>query len=201
MPMIMITGQKGILSRKQARFQIVDVVASMTPLTKMARQIVSTGHDPDHRARGFPASRSKSGPGRCIWSFRRTSPARRRQTIPLVPPHPDRFPVAHPGGAGSRGGDDPGSRAAADHAGRRGQPAAAADALSEFVRRVQIPFFNTQMGKGSVPGGSDLYMGTAALSERDYVHEADRPRRSDHRDRPRHGGEAAVHHGSWRADR
>src|ERR1700727_2995884 len=42
MPMIMLTGQKGILSSKQGRFQIVDVVASMTPLTKMARQIVST---------------------------------------------------------------------------------------------------------------------------------------------------------------
>src|ERR1700749_1429018 len=41
MPMVMITGQKGILSSRQARFQIVDVVATMKPLTKMARQIVS----------------------------------------------------------------------------------------------------------------------------------------------------------------
>src|ERR687897_3087027 len=46
MPMVMITGQKGILSRKQARFQIVDMVAIMTPLTKMARQIVSPGSIP-----------------------------------------------------------------------------------------------------------------------------------------------------------
>ena len=38
--------------------------------------------------------------------------------------------------------------------------------------RTRIPFFTTQMGKGTVPGGSKLYMGTAALSERDYVHEA-----------------------------
>src|SRR5271163_1151430 len=41
MPMVMITGQKGVLSRKQARFQVVDIVATMTPLTKMAHQIVS----------------------------------------------------------------------------------------------------------------------------------------------------------------
>src|SRR5215467_8744221 len=41
MPMVMITGQKGILSRKQARFQVVDMVSTMTPLTKMALQIVS----------------------------------------------------------------------------------------------------------------------------------------------------------------
>src|SRR4029077_8647328 len=47
-----------------------------------------------------------------------------------------------------------------------------ADTLSEFVRRVGIPFFNTQMGKGAVAGGSNLYMGTAALSERDHVHKA-----------------------------
>src|SRR6202022_3403753 len=47
-----------------------------------------------------------------------------------------------------------------------------ADALSQFVRRLRIPFFNTQMGKGAVAGGSNLYMGTAALSERDYVHKA-----------------------------
>jgi acetolactate synthase I/II/III large subunit len=45
-----------------------------------------------------------------------------------------------------------------------------ADPLSNFMKRVQIPFFNTQMGKGAISGGSGLYMGTAALSERDYVH-------------------------------
>ena len=45
-------------------------------------------------------------------------------------------------------------------------------ALSDFVHRLQIPFFNTQMGKGAVAGGAELYIGTAALSERDYVHDA-----------------------------
>jgi acetolactate synthase I/II/III large subunit len=44
--------------------------------------------------------------------------------------------------------------------------------LASFVRRTGIPFFTTQMGKGTVPGGTNLYMGTTALSERDYVHEA-----------------------------
>ena len=41
MPMIMITGQKGILSSRQAQFQIVDIVGVMRPLTKLSRQIVS----------------------------------------------------------------------------------------------------------------------------------------------------------------
>ena len=43
MPMILITGQKAIMSSQQARFQIVDMVATMKPLTKFSRQIVSDG--------------------------------------------------------------------------------------------------------------------------------------------------------------
>src|ERR1700676_2584302 len=43
MPMVMITGQKGVLSSRQAQFQIVDVVSVMRPLTKLSRQIVSPG--------------------------------------------------------------------------------------------------------------------------------------------------------------
>src|ERR1700744_56866 len=40
MPMILITGQKGIMKSQQAGFQIVDVVSAFRPLTKMSRQIV-----------------------------------------------------------------------------------------------------------------------------------------------------------------
>src|SRR5437868_12891026 len=46
MPMIMITGQKAIMTAKQARFQIVDVIAAMRPLTKLSRQIVSPASIP-----------------------------------------------------------------------------------------------------------------------------------------------------------
>src|SRR2546429_115665 len=46
MPMVMITGQKGIMKSRQAGFQIVDVVTAFKPLTKMARQIVSTATIP-----------------------------------------------------------------------------------------------------------------------------------------------------------
>src|SRR5256885_15888756 len=40
-PIGLITGQKSIRSSRQARFQIVDIVATMRPLTKMATQIVA----------------------------------------------------------------------------------------------------------------------------------------------------------------
>src|SRR5271157_3356815 len=41
MPMVMITGQKGIMTSRQARFHVVDVVGTFRPLTKLSRQIVS----------------------------------------------------------------------------------------------------------------------------------------------------------------
>src|SRR5438270_9842227 len=40
MPMIMITGQKPIMTARQARFQIVGVSAAMRPLAKLSRRIV-----------------------------------------------------------------------------------------------------------------------------------------------------------------
>ena len=41
MPMMMITGQKPIKSSKQGRFQIIDIVDAMRPMTKFTHQIAS----------------------------------------------------------------------------------------------------------------------------------------------------------------
>ncbi|UVF22670.1 acetolactate synthase large subunit (plasmid) [Microvirga terrae] len=172
MPMVMITGQKGILSRKQARFQIVDMVATMTPLTKFARQIVSSASIPTIVREAFRVAQQER-PGPVLLELPEDIAAEAAvATALLVPPHPIDPPVA-PAEALDR---------AAELILKAERPlvmlgAAAsrprlAEALSDFVRRLQIPFFNTQMGKGSVSGGSGLYLGTAALSERDYVHRA-----------------------------
>jgi len=171
MPMVMITGQKGVISRKQARFQVVDVVSTMTPLTKMAHQIVSPATIPALVREAFRvAQQERSGPVHL--ELPEDVAAEPAGKSPLIQPHSIEAPVAQ--------------AAALDRAAalilKAARPlimlgAAAsrprlADALSDFVKRAQIPFFNTQMGKGSVSGGSGLYMGTAALSERDYVHDA-----------------------------
>ncbi len=44
------------------------------------------------------------------------------------------------------------------------------NALHEFVDATEIPFFNTQMGKGVLSDFHPLYIGTAALSDTDYLH-------------------------------
>ena len=95
MPMIMITGQKGILSRKQARFQVVDIVSTMTPLTKMAHQIVSPVTIPSIVREAFRvAQQERPGPVHLELPediARETAPA-----IPPVPSHPIDQPIAPP---------------------------------------------------------------------------------------------------------
>jgi acetolactate synthase I/II/III large subunit len=171
MPMIMITGQKGVLSRKQARFQVVDIVSTMTPLTKMAHQIVSPATIPAMVREAFRVAQQER-PGPVHLELPEDIAAEEAPEISPVPSHSIALPVA--------------PSAALDRAaklileserplvmlGAAASRPRLADALSDFVKRLQIPFFNTQMGKGAVSGGSELYMGTAALSERDYVHQA-----------------------------
>jgi len=171
MPMVMITGQKGVLSRKQARFQVVDVVSTMTPLTKMAHQIISPATIPAIVREAFRVAQQER-PGAVHLELPEDIAAEQAPEISPVPPHAIALPVAHPAAL------DRAARLIRDAErplvmlGAAASRPRLAEALSDFVRRLQIPFFNTQMGQGAVTGGSRLYMGTAALSERDYVHDA-----------------------------
>ena len=169
--MIMITGQKGIMSSRQARFQIVDVVAAFKPLTKLSRQIVSPSTIPTLVRDAFRVAMEER-PGPVLLELPEDVAGEETEAQPMVTIHPIEIPVAH--------------RAALDRAadmilaakrplimlGAAASRPRSTAGLGGFVRRTQIPFFTTQMGKGTVAGGTNLYMGTAALSERDYVHEA-----------------------------
>ena len=170
MPMVMITGQKAIRSSRQARFQIVDIVATMRPLTKMATQIVSAQSIPTLVRDAFRvAQQERPGP---VHLELPEDIAADETAADIVPSHTVELPVA-PAAAIERAA----AMIMAAHRplvmlGAAASRPQLAEPLSAFVRRCRIPFFNTQMGKGAVNAGSNLYMGTAALSERDWVHEA-----------------------------
>src|SRR5471030_1590857 len=53
MPMMMITGQKPIKSSKQGRFQILDIVDMMRPLTKFTHQMASADNIPSRVREAF----------------------------------------------------------------------------------------------------------------------------------------------------
>lgn len=171
MPMIMITGQKGILSRKQGRFQVVDIVSTMAPLTKMARQIVSPATIPTMVREAFRLAQQER-PGPVHLELPEDIAAEQTPKTPLVKAHPIEIPIASPSALDFAADLIRQAKRPLIMLGAAASRPRLSNQLSDFVRRVCIPFFNTQMGKGSVAGGSGLYMGTAALSERDYVHRA-----------------------------
>jgi acetolactate synthase-1/2/3 large subunit len=171
MPMLMITGQKGIMSSRQARFQIVDIVSTFKPLTKSSRQIVSPLSIPTLVRESFRIAMEER-PGPVLLELPEDIAGEACEDVPIIRPHPIETPTAH--------------RAALDRAaamimeakrplimlGAAASRPRSTAGITGFVRRLKIPYFTTQMGKGTAAGGSNLYMGTAALSERDYVHEA-----------------------------
>ena len=171
MPMVMITGQKGIMSSRQARFQIVDMVATMRPLTKSTRQIVSTATIPTFVRDAFRVAMEER-PGPVHLELPEDIAGEEAPDLPLVPPHPIELPIAPPAALDRAAEMILNAKHPLVMLGAASSRPRLTAGLTEFIRRTQIPFFNTQMGKGTVAGGHNLYMGTAALSERDYVHGA-----------------------------
>ncbi len=171
MPLVLISGQKGILRQKQGRFQIVDVVSSMTPLTKMARQIVSTATIPAIVREAFRVAQQER-PGPVHLELPEDIAGEHAPDLPCIPPHPIELPAANPVALDRAAGLILGADRPLIMLGAAASRPRLTDALSDFIRRLRVPFFTTQMGKGAAAGRTNLYIGTAALSERDYVHQA-----------------------------
>jgi len=171
MPMVMITGQKGILASRQARFQIVDIVAAMKPLTKLAHQIVGTGTIPTLVREAFRVAREER-PGPVLLELPEDIAGEECESVRLVPPHPLELPVASVEALDRAAAMIVAARRPLVMLGAAASRPRSSQDVAQFVLRTRIPYFTTQMGKGTVPGGTELYMGTAALSERDYVHDA-----------------------------
>ena len=171
MPMILLTGQKGIMTSRQARFQIVDMIATMRPLTKSTRQIVSTATIPTFVRDAFRVAMEER-PGPVHLELPEDIAGEETPDLPLVPPHPIELPVAPPAALDRAAEMILAARRPLVMLGAATSRPRLTAGLADFVLRTRIPFFNTQMGKGTVAGGHKLYLGTAALSGRDYVHEA-----------------------------
>src|SRR5208282_4796109 len=94
MPMVMLTGQKGIMSSRQARFQIVDVVTAFKPLTKMSRQIVSVSSIPTLVRDAFRIAMEER-PGPVLLELPEDVAGDECKDVAVVPRHPIEIPVAH----------------------------------------------------------------------------------------------------------
>ncbi|AYQ56431.1 Acetolactate synthase large subunit [Bathymodiolus thermophilus thioautotrophic gill symbiont] len=170
-PMLMITGQKPIHSSKQGRFQIIDVVRMMEPLTKSSRQIVNGGMIPPMVRDAFRLAEEER-PGAVHLELPEDVAAEEVKEWRLFPVNEIRRPDA----------DKQAIEIAVEMIKKAKNPLVLIGAganrkklfkpMQDFIDKTCIPFFNTQMGKGVVSCKSPLFLGTAALSEGDVLHRA-----------------------------
>lgn len=167
-PLIMITGQKPIKNSKQGQFQIIDVVSLFDPICKMSKQIVHGNTIPALVREAFRLA-GEERPGAVLLELPEDI-AEEPCDAPVIDPHTRYYAVA----------GDTVIADAVDYIKKAKMPlvlvGAGANrknvrsAISDFINTTGIPFFVTQMGKGVVDERSKLFLGTAALSDNDYLH-------------------------------
>lgn len=170
-PLLMITGQKPIKKSKQGRFQILDVVDMMRPLTKLTKQIVNVGRIAGNVREAFRRAREER-PGALHLELPEdvaAEPVGDSDCALFAPSHTHRPQtddrLVHEAAAMIRAAQAPllliGAGAQRHHA---------CHALAKFIEQTGIYFVTTQMGKGVVDESDPCFLGTAALSDNDYIH-------------------------------
>ncbi len=168
MPMMMITGQKPIKKSKQGRFQIVDIVDLLRPITKYTRQIVNGNNIPSMVREAFRLSMEER-PG-AVHLELPEDVAAEATNAELFKVVGHRRPTATITVAKEAAKMIENAKRPLLLIGAGANRKRTRNALWAFVNELGIPFFNTQMGKGVVDERHALFLGTAALSDHDYLH-------------------------------
>ena len=170
MPMLMITGQKPIKKSKQGRFQILDVVSMMTPITKYAHQMASSDNIPSRVREAFRIAEEEK-PGATHIELPEDIADEHTDSRPLM-----RSQVRRPTA------DVKSVRVAVKALEEAQCPILVIGAganrtmtsrmLLQFIEKTGIPFLSTQLGKGVIDERHPKFLGCAALSAGDFVHRA-----------------------------
>jgi acetolactate synthase-1/2/3 large subunit len=170
MPMLMITGQKPIKKSKQGRFQILDVVDMMRPITKYTHQLASADNIPARTREAFRLAQEEK-PGATHLELPEDIAHDPTDAVPFKPSYARR-PLA-----------DSKSILAAVRAieaakspilviGAGANRTMTSKMLLELIEKTGIPFLTTQLGKGVIDERHPQFLGCAALSAGDFVHAA-----------------------------
>ena len=170
MPMIAITGQKPVLDNKQGRYQLIDVVEIMRPITKMSVTVPSAEALPGIIAEAVQEALAyPQGPVHIELPVDISAlPA---DGIDLLPETTAASPVPSSDAidaamARLRAAKRPlvliGSAANTRH----GLP----DAIRRFLDATQLPFIATMMGKGVADETSPNFVATSGMPEMGFAH-------------------------------
>ncbi len=168
MPMLMITGQKPIKTSKQGRFQVIDVVDMMRPITKYTAQVVSGDRIPSIVREAFRLAHEER-PG-AVHIELPEDIADEQTTAQLIEPSVVRRPIAEYKAISKAVEMIESAKSPVLLIGAGANRKLTAKMLNEFVAKTGIPYITTQMGKGVLDEGGDLFMGNTALSDGDFVH-------------------------------
>ena len=171
MPMLMITGQKPIKTSKQARFQIIDVVEMMGPVTKYAHQIVHGANIPSAVREAIRLAEEER-PGAVHLELPEDIAEEQIAEPFLFSPEAARRPAAEAKAVAAAVEMIQKARHPLLLVGAGANRKRTSKMLKKFVELTGIPFICTQMGKGVIDERHPQYMGTAALSDNDSVHDA-----------------------------
>jgi acetolactate synthase-1/2/3 large subunit len=171
MPMMMITGQKPIKKSKQARFQIIDVVEMMGPVTKYARQIVHGANIPS-AVREAVRLAEEERPGAVHLELPEDIAAEQVEDPFFFQPEAARRPAAEEKAVRRAVEMIEAARHPLLLVGAGANRKRTSNMLTRFVEATGIPYICTQMGKGVIDERHEHYLGTAALSDKDTVHDA-----------------------------
>lgn len=172
MPLLVITGQKPIRKSKQGRFQVINAVRMMEPLTKFAATIESVDRIPSLVRQAVKLAEAER-PGAVHLELPEDIAAEEyTEGLEPIAFEKVRRPAPDP--------KDIQTAVSLLQSARHPLIIVAAGAnrklvrkqLAYFMKKTRIPFVTTQMGKGVEDEQSDLCLGTAALSSGDFVHKA-----------------------------
>ena len=170
MPFLMITGQKPIKSSKQGRFQILDVVQMMQPLTKYTHQIASGSNIPSRVREAFRIIEEER-PGAAHLEFPEDV-AVESTSAAVLPKSLSRRPIAEEKAVAKAIEMIHEAKHPLLLIGAGANRKSTSKVLGQFIEATGIPFFSTQMGKGVVDERHPLFLGNAALSADDFIHRA-----------------------------
>ena len=169
-PLVMITGQKPIKKSKQGQFQIIDVVQLFAPICKMTKQIVNANTIPSLVREAFRVAEEEK-PGPVLLELPEDIAEEPADMVDLIPPGERHYAIAGTNIIQTAAKAIKNAKRPLLLIGAGANRKEARRAISDFIGMIGVPFCNTQMGKGVVDESSSYFLGTAALSDKDYLHD------------------------------
>ncbi|UAB77705.1 acetolactate synthase large subunit [Erythrobacter sp. SCSIO 43205] len=169
MPVLMITGQKPIKKSKQGRFQIVDIVSLMEPVTKYSIQIAAGDNIPSRVREAYRLAEEEK-PGATLIELPEDIAEEPTTDWHPLPKSVARRPSAEPKAVRAAVKAIENAKNPVIVIGAGANRKTAGRMLEQLVEKTGIPFLTTQMGKGVIDERHPKFLGCAALSAGDFVH-------------------------------